>query len=121
MSDMSRLLLTYDTDTPGVPESIIAKFPPTDADSHSTGLELGFFEGESGFYRELADRTEIRTPRCYYSQFDANTGQFLILLEDLSAARLGDVTVRLHGYRGRFGCGDSGAPPRVLVEQRFVS
>lgn len=91
MSDMSRLLLTYDFNPSGAPESLIAKFPPTDADSHAVGLELGFFEGESGFYSQLANRTVVRPPRCYFTQFDADTGRFLTLLEDLSAARLGDV------------------------------
>lgn len=100
MSNMLRLHITYESKSSDGPESLIAKFPPTDAAVHSRGLELGFFEGESGFYSQLANSTATTTPRCYFAQFDASTGRFLILLEDLSAARLGDVT---------FGCTDSEA------------
>jgi Phosphotransferase enzyme family len=91
MSHMTRLLLVYDVDDPGAPESLIAKFPPADPESRAVGLEMGFFEGESGFYGQLAERTGIRAPRCYFSHFEPGSGRFVTLLEDLSAARLGDV------------------------------
>jgi Phosphotransferase enzyme family len=92
MSHMSRLVLVYDNDTPGAPSSMIAKLPPDDAGSRRRGVELGFFAGEAGFYGVLGARSPIRTPRYYFVEFDAETGEFLILLEDLSAARLGDQT-----------------------------
>ncbi len=110
MSHMTRLLLAYDVDVHGAPETLIAKFPPEDAGSHLRGVELGFFEGESGFYSALSTQTAIRAPRCYFAQFDALTGKFLILLEDLSSARLGDVSV---------GCNDREAALAVKTLARF--
>lgn len=92
MSEMLHLSVDYDVDTADGPAMIIAKFPPTAEDAHQAGIDLGSFEGEAGFYRQLATRSAIHVPRCYFSRFDASTGKFLILMEDLSAARLGNVS-----------------------------
>jgi len=51
---------------------------------------LGHYEREVRFYEELSFRTPARTPRCYYSHFDLETGFSLLLLEDLACARNGN-------------------------------
>ena len=38
----------------------------------------------------LSFRTPVRTPRCYYSHFDPETGFALLVLEDLACARNGN-------------------------------
>lgn len=91
MSQVARLRLSYDAPVPGAPGALIVKLPPEDAGSRSVGVELGFFEHEARFYQDLAERTAIRTPRCYFTRYEPSDGAFLTLLEDLSGARLGDI------------------------------
>ncbi len=91
MSEIVQLSIAYESHEPTAPRSLIAKFPPTDAGSRGRGVSLGFFEGECGFYRELAENSTVRAPRCYFTRYDPTTGQFLTLLQDLSAERLGDM------------------------------
>lgn len=110
MSHVSRLILAYDVESPDAPPSVIAKLPPDDSGSQLRGVELGFFEGEAGFYSQLSVRSTIRAPRCYFVQFDPSTGKFLMLLEDLSAARLGDISV---------GCTPEEAAKAVTMLARF--
>lgn len=45
--------------------------------------------GELKFYQELAVQVPLRTPRCYYSDIDMETGECVLLLEDLSGWRSG--------------------------------
>ena len=42
------------------------------------------FETEVRFYRELRPSLAVETPRCYAASFDPATGQFGLLLEDLT-------------------------------------
>jgi len=51
---------------------------------------LGHYEREVRFYNELSSRTPVRTPRCYYSHLDSETGFALLVLEDLAHARNGN-------------------------------
>lgn len=71
------------------PETLIAKFATTDANSRSIASAWKLYEREVGFYRQLAPRAGVRTPRCHGSVIDAN-GDFVLLLEDCSPARTGD-------------------------------
>jgi hypothetical protein len=48
------------------------------------------YQREVHFYRELADRVPIRTPRCYAARYDAASGTFVLALEDLARCRVGD-------------------------------
>ncbi len=91
MSHMARLRLSYDAPAHGAPDSLIVKLPPESESSRSVGVQLGFFEREARFYTELATRTAIRVPRCYFSRYEPADGSFLTLLEDLSYARFGDA------------------------------
>lgn len=52
------------------------------------------FETEVAFYRRIRPELEIEVPRCFGADFDPDTGQFGLLLEDLSArgARFPDAT-----------------------------
>ena len=49
-----------------------------------------FYEREVRFYKDLAARVSLGTPRCYHGEFDPASGDFVLLLEDLTGARLGD-------------------------------
>jgi hypothetical protein len=64
--------------------SVVVKTASSDPTSRAAGMALGLYEKEVGFYRHLAARVGIRTPRCYYATLDAPSGRFALVLEDLS-------------------------------------
>ncbi len=72
------------------PASVVAKFASDDATSRQTGLVLGIYAREVGFYRDLASSLPARIPHCHYVAMNDATGDFLLLLEDLVPARVGD-------------------------------
>jgi hypothetical protein len=84
---ISQLLITYDQDEPGAPSSVVAKFSAPDPKEREMVHSLGFYEREVRFYRELAAKSRVRTPRCYFGAVDLDNGASLLLLEDLSAMR----------------------------------
>ena len=93
LGQIARLSLAYDTDQENAPRSLIAKFAPANPEQRIRLNQAGFYEREIRFYQELADQVAFRTPDCYYSAWDAETGEFVLLLEDLSLARNGERAV----------------------------
>lgn len=89
LGDSIRLALSYDTAEDG-PASLVAKFASPNEESRQTGLFLGIYEKEVRFYRELAPTVDVRAPGCHFAGIVPETGEFLILMEDLSPARGGD-------------------------------
>jgi len=86
-----RCTLTYEGDRPaGAPASVVAKLPSEDETSRTTGVMLRNYEREVRFYQEVRDTVHIRTPHCYYSAWDEASGDFTLLLEDLSPGVPGD-------------------------------
>jgi hypothetical protein len=65
-----------------MPASLIAKLSPNDPEIRS--LLKNFNAREAYFYAELAHECSPLVPRCFYSDFDAETGECILLLEDLS-------------------------------------
>jgi hypothetical protein len=86
-----RVRLAYDRDEAGAPRSLVAKFSALDPQARAMFHAGGSYEREMRFYRELAPRVPLRTPRCYYGALDPDQGWSLLLLEDLAAARDGDT------------------------------
>lgn len=85
--NLSRLLLSYNSDAEPPLHSIIAKFSSADPGIRADNHALNLYGREVEFYRNIADQVELRIPRCYYSDIDFNTGACVLLLEDLTAAR----------------------------------
>lgn len=71
------------------PATIIGKFASADATSRAVAATWSLYEREVRFYRELAPHARLDTPACHCALLDAD-GQFVLLLEDLSGARVGD-------------------------------
>jgi hypothetical protein len=69
---LARLILSYDNHEEDAPQSLIAKFPATDAAARNTFR--GHYIREVRFYEELASKAKLRTPRCYYNALDVQTG-----------------------------------------------
>ncbi|MDP9463922.1 MAG: ecdysteroid 22-kinase family protein [Actinomycetota bacterium] len=73
-----------------IPASMIAKLPSSDPTSRATGVGLRNYEREVCFYREIAPTVDIRVARCYYADWNAETGDFVLLMEDLAPAVQGN-------------------------------
>jgi hypothetical protein len=88
--ELVRLGIGYDREEPDAPGRLIAKFSSPVPEARAQLQSMGFYEREVRFYEQLAASTPVRTPRCYFSHFDAASGLSLLLLEDLALARNGD-------------------------------
>lgn len=88
-----RLTPTYagdDTLVAQAPEQMIAKFPAPEEGSRFVALVLGMYRKEVGFYRNLAEQCQLPHARCYHAAHDAESDDFIILMEDLSDGRVVD-------------------------------
>ena len=89
-SEIARLRLAYVDESEDLPRSLIAKFPAAHPETRAMYARIRSHQREIGFYEEVAGEVPLRTPRCYYTAADSETGDFLLLLEDLFPARIGD-------------------------------
>ncbi|MGK2966302.1 MAG: phosphotransferase [Tepidiformaceae bacterium] len=90
-SETLRIRLHYAPGADG-PASLIAKFPGPTPAMREVGRESGAYRIETWFYRYLATTQEaLPVPACYFASFDRPTGNFLLLLEDLTGWEPGDL------------------------------
>ncbi len=92
--------LTIDSDG-SIPPTLIAKLPSPDPISRATGIGLRNYEREVGFYLEVAPTVDIRVPRCYHAEWFAQTGDFVLLMEDLAPAEQGNQVSGCDADRAR--------------------
>jgi len=90
LCQLARLSLAYDDAPPGVPATLVAKLPSPDEQTKGMANAFGFYAKEVRFYRELAPHVSLPAPACYYSALEEATGDFVLLLEDLGTAQIGD-------------------------------
>ena len=90
MGQLARVELRYDRPEPDAPASLIAKFPTYAPDNRALADVFRFYEMETRFYEEIAGEAELRTPRRYYSAMAEDSTDFILLIEDLAPARVGD-------------------------------
>jgi aminoglycoside phosphotransferase (APT) family kinase protein len=67
-----------------VPATVFVKMSAATAGIRMLGELAGLGETEARFYRELAPELGAAIPRSYGSAFDALTGRFVIVLEDMT-------------------------------------
>ena len=89
VGDTARFTLTYDRTGAG-PATVAAKFASADATSRSTAAMFGLYAREVQFYRQLAARIAVRTPRVYASELSDDGATFVLLFEDMGPARGGN-------------------------------
>lgn len=90
LGETRRYRLQYaGTRPPDAPATLVGKFPSDNAVAAASGREMGFYRSELMFYRELAQRARIKTPRVYVAELDADNN-FVLLLEDMAPAVQGD-------------------------------
>lgn len=99
-----RLVVEYDPPQTEAPASLIAKFPSAQPAVRELAGRFRLYERESAFYRDLAPRAGVATPRCYFSGEAGEDDPFLIL-EDLAPAQEGDLAA---------GC-NAGQAERILA------
>lgn len=92
--------LAIDSDG-SVPASLVAKLPSPDPVSRATGVALRNYEREVRFYLEIAPTVDIRVPRCHHAEWDAGTGDFVLLMEDLAPAEQGNQVTGCDADRAR--------------------
>ena len=80
----------YDKPEAVAPASLIGKFPTAALENREVAMFFRFYEREVNFYEQIAEKVELRTPRCYFSAFEPSNGDYLLLLEDLAPAQVGD-------------------------------
>lgn len=85
----TRLTLEY-AGTAGGPRSVIAKFPTPTAGNRIVAETFDMYGREVRFYQRLAARTRARSPKPLHAELDEAGGDFVLLLEDLGACRIGD-------------------------------
>ena len=86
----AHLKLTYDREEPGAPTDMFAKLSSASAEVRAKLNSMGIYETEVGFYRELSSEMQVRVPKMYCSHYDAETGECLLLLENIKDLRFGD-------------------------------
>ena len=86
---IARLSLDYDPAEAGSPQSLIAKFSSATPKMRKRTNTIAAYEREVRFYQRLARQTSMRTPTCYYSDVNTETGMHILLLEDLGPAGSG--------------------------------
>lgn len=99
LGDTFRLHLRYAEGSSG-PRSMICKLAARDEGSRAIASEWSLYHREIGFYQTLARRTSARTPLCHAALID-HAGRFVLLLEDLNDAQVGDQFEGLGESRAR--------------------
>jgi len=87
-----RLTVRYAGDT-DAPSTMVSKLPSIDPEIRRYAVKDGMYRRETMFYRELAQDSTIIVPDCYYAEHDSVTGDFVLLLEDLTDLQEGNEIV----------------------------
>ena len=95
MSEAWRLALDYDQPAPELPRSVIVKLTSSHAENREHGTNLGLYDAEVRFYRDLAAGTSTRIPLCYHAVKDPNGADFAIVMQDLGGFTMVDQSVGL--------------------------
>jgi hypothetical protein len=90
IGEIARISLRYDAPESGAPGTLIAKLPTADSQRSLMSNAARLNEREIRFYESVAADSHVRTPRCYYSAMDTERHQYVLLLEDMAPARVGD-------------------------------
>lgn len=78
----SRLTPRYGQDDDSLPRSLFLKMATEHQSARDNAARSGMYRYEVGFYRDLADRVNIATPRCYAAEISNDNSAFVLLLED---------------------------------------
>jgi hypothetical protein len=135
LGTLHRLDLRWEDPAAGAPARLVVKLAAAGTMSRRVGIDLGMYRNEVDFYRHLATDTVLAVG-CHHAAMDDATGDFVLLLDDLSAAavldqiegcppdRAATVVAGLAGHHATFwgGAGLGGHPwLRRVDDAAFVS
>ena len=83
-----RYLLT--SSDPGVPQTVVVKLASPDPTSRATGVALRNYEREVKFYNEVISSLDVRSPHCFFAEWNEPNGDIVIVLEDMAPCEQGD-------------------------------
>lgn len=92
MGDNVRYTLAYEDAPPDAPASVVAKLPAAEPTARASSVARGSYRSEVRFYREIAPRISMRTPRAHVALIDDAGSDYVILMEDMAPAETGDQT-----------------------------
>lgn len=92
LADSFRFTLTYDGPDAG-PATLVGKFPSDDPASRDFGRRSGYYRNEIRFYEEIATTLAIAVPTPVHAALADDDTEFVLLMEDLSPARVVDQLV----------------------------
>lgn len=75
---------------PLVPSSVVVKLASPDETSRATGMALRNYEREVKFYNEIVETIDVRSPHCFYADWNEESGDIVIVLEDMAPCEQGD-------------------------------
>ncbi|MEY3806772.1 MAG: hypothetical protein RIR69_1584 [Actinomycetota bacterium] len=78
------------SDNPDVPSSVVVKMASPDETSRATGIALRNYEREVKFYQQLVNTIDVRSPHCMFADWNSDSGDIVLVLEDMSPAEQGD-------------------------------
>jgi len=81
-----RIELKYNNKTSNSVDSVVIKTPIEDSSILETARINGIYEREIEFYRVMQGASvDVKIPHCYYANYDHESGDFLLILEDLNS------------------------------------
>ena len=91
---LTRLTLTYADGVQHGPESMVLKMPmPASNPNGASVRKQGVYPREIRFYTDLAPDCPITVPRLFYADHDPESGDAVLIIEDLAPARPGDNAI----------------------------
>jgi hypothetical protein len=89
IGQLYRITPTYGDGAAG-PPTVIAKLPGATEESRFVARVLNMYQKECGFYRELAITSGNLSPSSHHVRFEAETHDFVLLLDDVGHHRQAD-------------------------------
>lgn len=83
-----RVTVRYAADPGDLPRTFVIKLPAQD-DTVRDRVVIGY-RSECAFYSSVADRVQVPTPQCFYSEISEDAMNFALLLADQAPAVQGD-------------------------------
>ena len=90
VGDNVRFQLTWAETDASLPRTVIGKFPSQSEISRATAVAVDTYTREIGFYRDLQAQVTIRTPHVLHVGWNADTHDFVVMMEDIAPAEQGD-------------------------------
>ena len=93
-----RIILEYDFAEDDALSFMIAKFVSIHKVPDAEKLKV-FWDREVNFYKHLGSKSGISIPQCLYAEIDKQSGDYLLLMEDMSKCRVGDLSGKLEDVK----------------------